>query len=128
MTPPSSLDDPHIRLERWGGPWPDDDPDANFKADVAAYSLLDPLTTLTNLSRNIDVPVGALARYVLAKWVTGGSEALLELGPSTVRRMATLCQRAEADGTDAARLAAYEQLRAIVSWLEVPLDEPETYA
>ena len=117
-----------IRLERWDGPYDDDDPDANFKADVAAYSLLDPLTTLTTLSRNIDVPVGALARYVLAKWVTGGSEALLELGPSTVRRMATLCQQAEAEGTDAARLAAYEQLRAIVSWLEVPLDEPDSYA
>ena len=121
-------DAPLVRLEAWDGPWPDDDPDANFKADVAAYSLLDPLTTLTTLSRNIDVPLGALCRYVLAKWATGGSEALLELGPSTVRRMAALCAAAEAEGTDAARLAAYEQVRAIVSWLEVPLDEPGTYA
>ena len=124
-----AVTDPVVRLERWDGPWADDDPDANFKADIAAYSLLDPLTTLSAMSRNIDVPVGALCRYVLAKWATGGSEALLELGPSTVRRMAAICEQAEGgDGSDEARLAAYEQLRAIVSWLEVPLDEPGAYA
>ena len=121
-------DDPVVRLERWSGPWPDDDPDANFKADVAAYGHLDPLATIARLGSNIDVPVGALVRYVLAKWASGGSEALLEIGPSTVRRMAAMCDDAEADGSDAARLRAYEQLRAIVSWLQVPLDEPGSYA
>jgi Family of unknown function (DUF6027) len=115
--------DPTIRLERWAGPWPPDDPHANFKSDVALYSLLDPLVTLRGLSDFIGVPVGALARYVLARWTSGGSEGLLELGPSTVGRMWDACIAAEAEGSDAARLAAYEQLRKMLSWLRAGLAE-----
>ena len=118
---------PVVRLEPWSGPWPDDDPDANFKADVALYALTDPLETIQRLSENLDVPVGALCRYVLAKWATGGSGGLLELGPTMARRLDAVCQDAEAVGTDAARLAAYEQLRAIVAWLRFPLDQPDAY-
>jgi hypothetical protein len=118
---------PVVRLEPWTGPWPDDDPDANFKADVALYALADPLETIQRLSENLDVPVGALCRYVLAKWATGGSGGLLELGPTMVRRLDAVCQEAEAAGTDAARLAAYEQLGAMVAWLRLPLDQPDAY-
>jgi hypothetical protein len=112
---------PVIRLEPWTGPWPDDDPDANFKAEVAMYSLVDPLSTIENLSASIDVPVGALCRYVLARWASGGSGALLELGPSMVQRLWEVCERADADGNDAARLRAYDQLRQMISWLRLPL-------
>ncbi len=118
---------PVVRLEPWTGPWPDDDPDANFKADVALYALTDPLATVGPLSENLGVPVGALIRYVLAKWATGGSGGLLELGPTMVRRLDAVCRDAEAAGTDEARLAAYEQLRAMVSWLALPLDHPDIY-
>lgn len=106
-----------VSLDPWDGPWPDDDPDANFKTDVALYSKADPLATIRMLSDNLDIPVGALCRYVLAKWASGGAEALLELGPSTVARMTQACEEAEAAGTDEARLAAYAQLRAMLSWL-----------
>lgn len=119
-------DVPVVRLEPFVGPWPDDDPDANFKADIAAYSLADPLVTIRNLAANIGVPVGAVVRYVLAKWASGGAEGLLELGPSTVRRMQAAIADAEAAGTDEARLAAYEQLAAMVGWLHHGLDEPDT--
>ena len=68
-----------VRLERWRGPWPDDDPDANFKREVALYALVDPLVTLRTLGENLAIPVGALCRYVLGRWATGGSGALLEL-------------------------------------------------
>lgn len=126
MSPETAPDEPHpvVRLEPWTGPWPDDDPDANFKADVAAYSLADPLVTVRNLAANVDVPVGALVRYVLAKWASGGAEALLELGPSTVRRMLDTIERAEAAGTDEARIEAYDTLASMVSWLGVGLDDP----
>lgn len=119
---------PVVRLEPWTGPWPDDDPDANFKADVALYALTDPLETIQRLSENLDVPVGALCRYVLAKWATGGSGGLLELGPTMIRRLDAVCQEAEAAGTDAARLVAYEQLGAMVAWLRLPLDQPDAYS
>jgi len=118
-------DEPLVRLLKWTGPWPDCDPDANLKSDVATYAHADPLATIQRLSRNLDVPVGAIVRYVLARWVSGGSEALLELGPSTVERLRAEVQRAEADGTDAARLAAYDVLRQQLDWLGHGLDDPE---
>lgn len=126
MTPETDPDEPHplVRLEPWTGPWDDDDPDANFKADVATYSLADPLTTIRTLAANLDLPAGAVARYVLARWASGGSEALLELGPSTVKRMLGAIEAAEAAGTDDARLGAYETLRSMVSWLGVGLGDP----
>ena len=120
-------EDPEVTLERWGGPWAADDPDANFKADVALYSLVDPLSTINNLSRALDVPVGALCRYVLAKWATGGSGGLLELGPTMTRRLGDVCDQAEAEGTDTARVEAFAQLRDMISWLRFPLDHPDAY-
>ena len=120
-------DEPTITLERWAGPWPDDDPDANFKSDVALYANVDPLATISGLSANLDVPVGAICRYVLAKWATGGSGGLLELGPTMTRRLAAVCDEAESVGTDAARLDAYAQLRQMVQWLSLPLDDPGIY-
>jgi hypothetical protein len=119
--------EPAVRLVRWNGPWADDDPDANFKDEVAAYRLLDPLETLEGASASMDIPVGALARYVLAKWSTGGSEGMLHLGSTTVERMHSVCAEAEAVGSDAARLAAFDQLRQMISWLKLPFDEPEAY-
>ena len=47
-----------ITLEGWRGPWPDDDKDANLKADIALYAAVDPLRTVRGLSDSIDVPVG----------------------------------------------------------------------
>ncbi len=113
-----------IRLERWTGPWPEDDPDANFKTDVAVHAAVDPLETVRQLSAGTGVPVGAIVRYVLARWASEASAGLLELGPTMVRRLAEVCQRAEAEGTDEARLAAYDQLHRMLSWLRLGLDEP----
>lgn len=119
--------DPIVQLERWDGPWDADDPDANFKADVALYSLLDPLSTITNLSRALDIPIGAVCRYVLAKWATGGSGGLLELGPTMVGRLWDVCVGAEDAGTDDARLEAYGQLRQMLSWLRLPIGDDAGY-
>jgi hypothetical protein len=114
-------------LTPWDGPWTDDDPDANFKTDVALYGKLDPLATLSRLSRNLDIPLGALARYVLAKFATAGSGAALELGPTATARLAQFVDEAEAAGTDEARLAAYDGLRQYISWLRIPFDRPGVY-
>jgi Family of unknown function (DUF6027) len=120
-----SDDAPEVRLVAWTGPWADDDPDANFKADIATYSQVDPLATIRNLAENIDVPVGAVVRYVLARWATEGSGGLLELGPHMARRLGAVCETAESAGTDEARLAAYAQLRDMIRWLNLPLDHPD---
>jgi len=117
-----------IELAGWTGPWEPDDPDANFKADVALYSRVDPMETISRLAAAMEIPEGAVVHYVLAKWASGGSGALLELGPSMVHRLWAPVQTAEQDGTDTARLEAYEQLHQMISWLRHPLiaDEADT--
>jgi len=114
-----------IVLEAYEGSWPRDDPDAGFRQMVAEYSRLDPLPTLEALSRSKGIPVGALVRFVLARYCTSGSDALLEMGPRVVQQMDEVVQKAEAAGTDEARLEAYGALKAIISWLKVPLDDPD---
>ena len=112
-----------IRIEPWDGEWADDDRDANFKSDVVLYAHSDPLATLDNLGSALGIPVGGLVHYVLARWASAGSAALLEIGPSMVNRMWEQVEQAEAAGTTAARLAAYDSLRQMLSWLRIPLGE-----
>jgi Family of unknown function (DUF6027) len=112
-----------LSLERWTGPFADNDPHGNFKREVAAGALVDPLPTLQNLADYVGLPVGAVARHALVKWTSAGSDALLEVGPTWVRRLVEPVQRAEAAGTDTARLAAYEELRGLLGWLAAGLDE-----
>jgi hypothetical protein len=112
-----------ITLEAYRGTWPPDDPDAGFRRMVAEYSAIDPLPTLEALGRSKDIPVGALAAFVLARYCASGSEALLYTGPVVIRQMAQAVEAAETAGTDAARLDAYRALAAIVSWLRVPLED-----
>jgi hypothetical protein len=110
-----------VDLVGWDGPWDADDGDANFKADVALYSHVDPMTTVANLATAMGIPEGAVVHYVLAKWASAGSGGLLELGPSMVHRLWDAIEKAEETGTDEARLKAYEQLRQMISWLRIPL-------
>jgi uncharacterized protein DUF6027 len=114
-----------IVLEPYEGTWPPDDPDAGFRRVVAEYSHIDPMPTLDTLGRNKNIPVGALVRFVLSRYCTSGSDALLEMGPRVVRQMDDIVKRAEAADSDAARLEAYRALKAIVSWLLVPFDDPK---
>jgi Family of unknown function (DUF6027) len=91
---------------------------------VALYAHVDPMATIENLATALDIPEGAIVRYVLAKWASAGSGGLLELGPSMVHRLWRPVEEAEAAGTDAARLQAYDQLRQMLSWLRLPLLDP----
>ena len=122
-----STDEPVIRLSKWRGPWEDDDPDANFKQEIADYSRLDPLVTIKGMSDGIDVPVGAVVRYVLARWATGGSAGLLEIGPEMIDRLMAPMLEAEEAATDVARLAAYDQVHQILGWLKAPLESDAYY-
>ncbi len=114
-----------ITIEPYVATWPDDDPDAGFRALVAEYSHLDGLATLEVLGRNKDIPVGALVAFIIGHYSASGSDALLEIGSRVVGQMDSIVQKAESAGTDQARLEAYRSLKAIVSWLKVPLDDPD---
>jgi hypothetical protein len=100
--------------------WSEDDPHANFKAEVACYTAADPLPTLENLSKSTGIPVGSLVRYVLVKYAASGSEAMLAMEPIVFRQMREHVSRAEEQGSDEARLKAYAALRDIVNWLAAP--------
>ena len=117
--------DDSIRLQPYEGAWPPEDPDAGFRRMVAEYSRIDPLPTLEVLSRNKQIPLGALVRFILARYGTSGSDALLEIGPRVVRQMDEIVREAEAAGSDDARRRAYAALKAIIAWLQVPLDDPD---
>lgn len=103
--------------------WDEKDPHANFKAEVALYSVVDPLPTLENLSRATGIPVPCLIRYVLVKYAASGAEALLAMTPIVLRQMEQHVERAEAAGADAARLEAYEALRQMIAWLRAGAGE-----
>lgn len=115
---------PTVTLAPWTGPIPPDHPDANFLADVATASLADPLPTLQSLSSALDVPVGALARYVLAKWTTAGSEAVLALGPTAISRLAAVLDQVAQARTEQDRTAAMEVLVQQVQWLSHGVNDP----
>lgn len=114
-----------MELEHYTGTWSQDDRDANFKAHVAEYSRNDPMPTLNTLSRNTGIPVGALARYILVRWAAEGSEALMATGPRTIERLWSVVTEAEADGSDEAKLQAFDTLRQMISWLRVPLEDEQ---
>jgi len=110
-----------VRVAPWNGEWADDDPDANFKSEVTLYAHADPLATLDALGAALDIPVGGLVHYVLARWASAGSAALLEVGPSMINRMWEQIENAERADADDARLAAYDALKQMLSWLRLPL-------
>ena len=116
---------PQISLQAFDWLSDETDKDANFKQEVAMYSREDPMPTLETMSRNLRIPIGAIVKYVLVKWATSGSGALLEIGPRVVGQMADIVAQAESEATDQERLVAYRELSQIISWLQVPLADPQ---
>jgi hypothetical protein len=108
-----------VNLRAYRDSWRDDDPHANFKAEVACYTAADPMPTIENLSKGTGIPVDCLIRYVLVKYAASGSEALMAMEPIVFRQMREHVARAEEDGTDAAKLKAYTALKEMVEWLAV---------
>ena len=108
-----------MQLTPYTDSWEEDDPHANFKEDVANYTVADPLPTIEGLSQNTGIPVPSLIRYVLVKYAAYNADALLAMGPLVINQMEEHIATAEADDSDQARLKAYDALREVVSWLVV---------
>ncbi len=106
-----------VTLERWAGDVSPEDPNANFKHEIALYANASPLDTLRGLSEVVGLSIGVLAHFILARYASSGSAALLEIGPEMVTRLWQPIERAERKDTDDARLDAYRELRDLVSWL-----------
>lgn len=106
-----------MELPPYQDSWDADDPHANFKEEVALYSIVDPLPTLENLSKDTGIPVPALIRYILVKYTASGSDTVLAMTPYALRQMQAHVNKAETADTTEARLKAYEALRQMISWL-----------
>ncbi len=93
------------------------DPHADFRDEVALRIRADPMPTLQALSELTGVAVEDLVRYALVRWASEGAESLLWAGPAALRRLQAVMEDAEAEGSDAARLAAWATVRGQVAWL-----------
>ncbi len=93
------------------------DKDANFKQEVVDYTRADPMPAVDAMCQKLDIPVGAIVRYALAKWANSGASSLLELGPQQARHMSDIVRGAEETGEDKERLKALDSLSEIVSRL-----------
>ena len=114
-----------IKLEQFIWDSNPSDKDNNFKNDVALYTQENPLPTLNRVSNNLNIPIGSIVRYIVCKWAMSGSESLLDLGPDMVKEIAGIFDAAEALGNDEERLKAYHSVKAIISWMKVPLEDPD---
>ena len=106
-----------MQLYPYTDSWEEQDPHANFKAEVAHYTVADPLPTLEGLSQETGIPMPCLIRYILVKYAASNADALMAMGPLVLQQMEQQIAAAEAEGSDQARLKAYEALSQIVSWL-----------
>ena len=57
-----------MKLNPYTDTWHANDAHANLKADVAHYTVVDPLPAFYGLSQRTGIPVPCLIRYVLAKY------------------------------------------------------------
>ena len=112
-----------MELYPYSDSWEENDPHANFKADVALYTVADPLPTMDGLSQDTGIPVPCLIRYILVKYAASNADTLLAMGPLVLYQMEQHIAAAEAEGSDQARLKAYDALRQIVSWLRAGMGD-----
>ena len=115
-----------VELSPWSGPWSEDDPDANFKADVAFYAHIDP--------DDHDRQPGAGPGY------PRGSDRPLRPGQMGDRRQRWPARARSIDDPPSCgnpwkrpkppvrtwlASQAYDQLRQMLSWLRLPLVDPD---
>lgn len=117
--------EPVVRLVRWQPDIDGEDPDAGYKHAVAGSALVDPMATLRQAAANLDVPVGALVRHVLAEWASSGSSALLQAGPDVVAELARAADEVDEAPQGLARDAAWSTLRGRIRWLAHGVHDPE---
>ncbi len=83
------------------------DPDRNFRDAVALSRLVDPLPTFEALARSTGLPVEDVMHHALVRYASEGSEALLALGPRSLRELVS-----------ARRAEDWPKVAAIIDWLE----------
>ena len=88
-----------------------DDPDQNFRDDVARSLQVDPKPTLENLARSTELTYDEVAHYALVRYASSGAEALLAVDSIALRQL-----------IEARKLGDWAKVGAIIDWLEAGLN------
>ena len=88
------------------GTWDANDAHATLKADVAHYTVVDPLPAFYGLSQQTGIPVTCLIRYVLAKYAASDA-AMQATEPLLLQLLNKEIAAADAADSGAALLPAY---------------------
>jgi len=89
------------------------DPDAGFREQVRLAGLVDPMPTLQALAKHTGTEVEDLVHLALVRYASDGAEALLALGPASLRELVRARQT-----EDWARVAG------IIDWLQAGFESP----
>ncbi len=116
--------EPLLRLVRWAPADDGDDEHTAYRHAVAGSSLADPVETLVGASRALGIPVGALARHVLAEWASAGASALMAVGPDIVDDLARAADAVDEAPQGMARDEAWAALRGRIEWLAYGVRDP----
>jgi hypothetical protein len=88
-----------------------DDPDQNFRDDVARSLQVDPKPTLENLARSTRLTYDEVAHYALVRYASSGAEALLAVDSIALRQL-----------IEARKSGDWAKVGAIIDWLEAGLN------
>ena len=95
-----------MKLYPYTGTWDANDVHATLKADVAHYTVIDPLPAFYGLSQQTGIPFTCLIRYVLAKYATSDA-AMQATEPLLLQLLDKEIAAADAADRDAALPPAY---------------------
>ena len=82
-------------------------PDQNFRDAVALSLLVDPMPTLEALARSAGLPVEQVVHHALVRYASDGAEALLAVGPHSLRELVAARQAED-----------WKKVAALIDWLE----------
>jgi uncharacterized protein (TIGR00290 family) len=89
----------------------DADPEGRFRSDVELSRQVDPRPTFENLARSTGLAYDDVVHHALVRYASSGSEALLSIDPSALRRL-----------IEARKAEDWTAVAGIIDWLEAGLD------
>ena len=120
--------DSRIVLEKFNWDVDATDKDANFKNDVALYTMSDPMPAIDRISRNLSIPVGSIVKYILCKWTMSGSDALIEVGPDMVNKMTEIFMSVDGANSVGKTILEGESCKSFLPGIEYGWEDLEVAA
>jgi hypothetical protein len=89
------------------------DPDAAFREEVRLARLVDPMPTLRALAGHTGTEVDDVVHLALVRYASDGAEALLALGPASLRELVRARQAED-----------WVRVAGIIDWLQAEFESP----